>query len=194
MISSQKIRSALESMLYVWGRPLPAKDAGEVLGLTEEETRRYFDQLQEEYEREERGLRIRKIGNSYQFVTPEENSEYIRILATPVKVKKLSQAALEVLAVIAYRQPVTKGVIDQIRGVKCDRVVEGLVDKGLVTARGRSDGPGRPALYVTTERFLEYMGFSSLDDLPDIQDIENAAEQEEMEEEQLSLAIVQEEI
>ena len=89
-----------------------------------------------------------------------------------MKVKKLSQAALEVLAIIAYKQPVTKAEIDSIRGIKSDRVLEGLTTKGLVKNLGRSEAVGRPVLYGTTEEFLKNFGFSSLRELPDIEDIE----------------------
>jgi segregation and condensation protein B len=95
-------------------------------------------------------------------------------LCTPVKEKRLSQAALEVLAIIAYRQPVSKGEIDVIRGVKCERVVEGLMKKDLVCEVGRSNAIGRPILYGTTKSFLRYFDFESLRDLPEIEDIEDA--------------------
>lgn len=166
--SREIIKSALESMLYVWGRPLPARDAAKVFGLTEDEAVQLFLDLQKEYEDRDSGIRIRRIRNSFQFITAPENAEFVRRLCTPVKEKRLSQASLEVLAVIAYLQPVTRGRIDQIRGVKCDRVVEGLIDKGLVESRGRSSGVGRPILYGTTDKFLEQLGLESLDDLPEI--------------------------
>ncbi len=162
------IKSALESMLYIWGRPLRAGDAAKVFGLTEEEAISLFLELQKEYEARDSGIRIRRIENAFQFITAPENAEFIRRFCTPVKEKRLTQASLEVLAIIAYLQPVTKGRIDQIRGIKCDRVVEGLMEKGLVETRGRSSGVGRPILYGTTESFLEYLGLESLDDLPEI--------------------------
>lgn len=166
--SREIIKSALESMLYVWGRPLPAGDAARVFGLKEEEAVSLFLELQKEYEARDSGIRIRRIRNSFQYITAPENAEFVRRLCTPVKEKRLTQASLEVLAIIAYLQPVTKGRIDQIRGIKCDRVVEGLMEKGLVESRGRSSGVGRPILYGTTDSFLEYLGLESLDELPEI--------------------------
>ena len=159
-------------MLFVWGDLLSAKEASEVFGISEKEAIGCFEELALEYRQEGRGIRIRRVGKSFQFITLGDNEEFVRKLCTPVKVKKLSRAALEVLAIIAYKQPVTKGEIDAIRGIKCDRVIEGLSKKGLVKALGRSDAVGRPVLYGTTEEFLKNFGFSSLKELPDIEDIE----------------------
>ena len=129
-------------------------------------------ELQEEYERQQRGIRIREVNKSFQFVTCEENIEYIERLCTPIKHKKLSQSALEVLAIIAYKQPVTKGEIESIRGIRCDRVIDGLEKKELITEVGRSSGIGRPILYGTTDVFLKNFGFTNLKELPDIEEIE----------------------
>ncbi len=194
MTSKKVIKSAFESMMFVWGQLLPAKDAAEIFNISEEEAIACFTELQEEYEQEGRGIRIRRVGKSFQFVTQGENEEFVRRLCTPVKVKKLSQAALEVLAIIAYKQPVTKGEIDAIRGIKCDRVVEGLLKKDLIRDRGRSDAVGRPILYGTTETFLKNFGFESLKELPDIENIEgligeNSEEEYEEESRQIRLEI-----
>ncbi|MBQ1471444.1 SMC-Scp complex subunit ScpB [Eubacterium sp. AB3007] len=182
MTSRKVIKSAFESMLFVWGQLLPAKDAAEVFDISEADAIGIFQELQEEYEQERRGIRIRRVGKAFQFVTYGENEEFVRRLCTPVKIKRLSQAALEVLAIIAYKQPVTKGEIDAIRGVRCDRVVEGLVTKGLVRDRGRSEAVGRPILYGTTDEFLKHFGFESLKDLPEIEDIEEVIGMDEPEE------------
>ena len=182
MTSRKVIKSAFESMLFVWGQLLPAKDAAEVFDISEADAIGIFQELKEEYEQERRGIRIRRVGKAFQFVTYGENEEFVRRLCTPVKIKRLSQAALEVLAIIAYKQPVTKGEIDAIRGVRCDRVVEGLVTKGLVRDRGRSEAVGRPILYGTTDEFLKHFGFESLKDLPEIEDIEEVIGMDEPEE------------
>ena len=129
---------------------------------------------------------IREIEQSFQFCTVPKNSEYIQRFCTPVREKKLSQSALEVLAIIAYKQPVTRAEIDAIRGIKCDRVIEGLAKKELVEEKGRSHGIGRPILYGTTKLFLEKFGFSSLKDLPEIEEIETLLGEEDSEEEALS--------
>lgn len=173
MGNSKMIKSALESMLFVWGRLLPAKEAAAALDIEEKEAAGYLEELMGEYADRGGGIRIRRVNKSFQFVTCGENEEFIKRLCTPVKVKKLSQAALEVLAIIAYKQPVTKAEIDSVRGIKSDRVIEGLTGKGLVKSLGRSDAVGRPVLYGTTEEFLKNFGFSSLKELPEIDDIES---------------------
>ena len=119
------------------------------------------------------------MNKSFQFVTCEENIEYIERLCTPIKHKKLSQSALEVLAIIAYKQPVTKGEIESIRGIRCDRVIDGLEKKELITEVGRSSGIGRPILYGTTDVFLKNFGFTNLKELPDIEEIEEIMGAEE---------------
>ena len=173
MSSKKAIKSAFESMKFTWGEPLDAKTAADVFNITKQEAIDYFTELQQEYEQEGRGIVIRRINQSFQFVTREENADYIRRLCTPVKIRRLSQSALEVLAIIAYKQPVTKGEIEAIRGIRCDRVVDGLMKKDLICEKGRADSVGRPILYGTTDTFLQNFGFSSIKDLPEIDDIES---------------------
>ena len=166
------MKSAFESMMFVWGEPLDVKAAADVFDITKQEAYDLFKELQEEYEQEGRGIVIREINKTFQFVTREENADYIERLCTPVKARRLSQSALEVLAIVAYKQPVTKGEIEAIRGIKCDRVMEGLMKKDLVCEKGRSEAVGRPILYGTTDTFLKNFGFSSLKELPPIDDVE----------------------
>ncbi|MDO5414051.1 MAG: SMC-Scp complex subunit ScpB [Bacillota bacterium] len=172
MASKKTIKSAIESMMFVWGKPLDIKDVAEIFNIDKKEIYSYFKELQEEYEQEGRGIVIREVNKSFQFVTRKENLDYIERLCTPVKHKRLSQSALEVLAIVAYKQPVTKGEIEAIRGIKCDRVIEGLTKKNLVAEVGRSDAVGRPILYGTTDEFLKQFGFETLKELPSIEDIE----------------------
>lgn len=181
MLDRKSIKSAFESMLYVWGQPLAAKDAAEAVDISKKDAISLFEELADEYDKEGRGIMIRRINESFQFVTREENADIVKRLCTPVKVRRLSQAALEVLAIIAYRQPVTKGEIDSIRGVKCDRVIDGLQSKDLICEKGRSDAVGRPILYATTDTFLKNFGFASLDELPEIEDLEGVLDVEEEE-------------
>ena len=174
MASKKTIKSAFESMMFTWGEPLDAKTAADVFDITKNEAYECFKELQTEYEQEGRGIVIREVNGAFQFVTREENADYIERLCTPVKAKRLSQSALEVLAIVAYKQPVTKGEIEAIRGIKCDRVMEGLMNKNLVEAVGRSEAVGRPVLYGTTDTFLKNFGFASIKELPEIDDIESA--------------------
>lgn len=172
-MTKEKIRSVLESLMFVMGEPVPAKTAAELLNEPTADIVKIFRDLAEEYEERGSGLRIREMDKCFQLCTSAENDDYIRMLCTPVKERRLSQSSLEVLAIIAYKQPVTKAQIDAVRGIRCDRVLESLMRRELVEERGRSSGIGRPYLYGTTRRFLELFGFESLDDLPLIEDIDS---------------------
>jgi segregation and condensation protein B len=180
MATEKTIKSAFESMMFVWGEPLEAKVAAAAMNITKGEAAELFHQLQKEYDERESGIRIREINGSFQFITDESNFDYIRSIVTPARERKLSQAALETLAIVAYRQPVTKSEIDSIRGIKSERVLEGLAGKGLVEERGRSSAVGRPILYGTTDAFLAYLDLKDLKELPEIDDVEEAIRFEEM--------------
>ena len=173
MASRKTIKSAIESMMFVWGDPLDIREVAEIFNVDRNEIYDMCKELQAEYENEGRGIVIREVNKSFQFVTRAENLGYIERLCTPVKYRKLSQSALEVLALVAYKQPVTKGEIEAIRGIRCDRVMDGLIKKELVCEKGRADTVGRPILYGTTDVFLKNFGFSSIKDLPEIEDIES---------------------
>lgn len=176
---NKTIKSAIESMMFVWGEPLSIKDIADVFNMDKKDIYECCKQLQDEYEREGRGIVIREVNNSFQFVTRKENRDYIERLCTPVRRRRLSQSALETLAIVAYRQPVTKGEIEAIRGIRCDRVIDGLVSKNLVTQVGRAETVGRPMLYGTTDEFLKQFEFETLKDLPLIEDIEGAIFEDE---------------
>ena len=179
MYSNKTMKSALETMMFIWGEPLEVKDAAEVLEADKNVIRGLFRELQAEYEQEGRGIRIREVDDAFGFVTLAENDIFLKKLCTPVRVRRLSQAALEVLAIIAYRQPVTRSEIDSIRGIKSERVIDGLIDKDLVEISGRSEGVGRPLLYRTTKEFLKKFGFSSLKDLPEVPEYEEMRRERE---------------
>ena len=171
-MASKTIKSAIESMMFVWGEPLSIKDMSDIFNVDKKEIYEACKELQEEYEQEGRGIVIREVNKNFQFVTRKENLGYIERLCTPVRRRRLSQSALETLAIIAYKQPVTKGEIEAVRGIKCDRVLEGLMAKGLVTIVGRAETVGRPNIYGTTNEFLKQFEFESLKDLPKIEDLE----------------------
>ena len=177
MAGSKTIKSAIESMMFVWGDPLDIKEVADIFNVDKREIYDLCKELQAEYEQEGRGIVIREVNKCFQFVTRPENIGYIERLCTPVKHKRLSQSALEVLAIIAYKQPVTKGEIEAVRGIKCDRVIEGLMKKELVAQLGRSDAVGRPMLYGTTDQLLMEFGFETLKDLPEIEDIEGVLDE-----------------
>ena len=178
-MSNKTIKSAIESMMFVWGEPLHIKEIADIFNVDKKEIYDCCKELQEEYEQEGRGIVIREVNKSFQFVTRKENIDYIERLCTPTRRRRLSQSALETLAIVAYKQPVTKGEIEAIRGIRCDRVMDGLAAKSLVAPVGRAETVGRPILYGTTDEFLKQFEFESLKDLPPIEDIEGVIFEDE---------------
>ena len=178
-MTKEKIKSVLESLMFVMGEPLEAKTAAELFEMPTADILKIFRELASDYEERGSGLIIREMDKAFQLCTNPENDDYIRILCTPVKEKKLSQSALEVLAIIAYKQPVTKSQIDAIRGIRSDRVLESLMKRDLIKELGRSDSVGRPYLYGTTRQFLELFGFESLAELPEIEDADSLVLEDE---------------
>lgn len=178
-MSNKTIKSAIESMMFVWGEPLHIKEIADIFNVDKKEIYDCCKELQEEYEQEGRGIVIREVNKSFQFVTRKENIDYIERLCTPTRRRRLSQSALETLAIVAYKQPVTKGEIEAIRGIRCDRVMDGLAAKNLVAPVGRAETVGRPILYGTTDEFLKQFEFESLKDLPPIEDIEGVIFEDE---------------
>ena len=166
-------------MMFVWGEPLHIKEIADIFNVDKKEIYDCCKELQEEYEQEGRGIVIREVNKSFQFVTRKENIDYIERLCTPTRRRRLSQSALETLAIVAYKQPVTKGEIEAIRGIRCDRVMDGLAAKNLVAPVGRAETVGRPILYGTTDEFLKQFEFESLKDLPPIEDIEGVIFEDE---------------
>jgi len=176
MQKKERIKSAFESIMFIFGEPIDVKVAAAAVGVDKGEALECFRELVSEYESRNGGIRVRETDGRFGFVTYEENFDYIRAITTPAKERRLSQAALETLAIVAYKQPVTKSEIDSIRGIKSDRVIEGLVLKELIEDRGRSNAIGRPTLYGTTKKFLEYFDLKDLGELPTLDDeeLENA--------------------
>ena len=178
---------AFEAVLFSGGEPLSIERFSQVFDITPETVTEVMDQLSAQLDKNSRGIKLLRMENTYQLATKEAYAEYIK---KPFDIKRrtpLSPAALEVLAVIAYNQPVTKSFIEQVRGVDCSGVVTTLVEKGLVEERGRLELPGRPLLYGTTKNFLRCFSMSDLSELPPLPKNENAenrvAEQLPLEEE-----------
>jgi segregation and condensation protein B len=154
---------ALEALLFATPEPLSDKEIAKIIG-----------HLNDKYTQWGRSFRIEKFGSRYRYYTIADFDKYIGRLAEIPRPVKLSRAALEVLSIVAYKQPAIKAEIERIRGINSDGVIRTLIDKNLVEAAGRSDGPGRPVLYRTTQEFLEFFGISDLSELPEpeISDIE----------------------
>lgn len=181
-----KNKAVLEGLLFVVGEDgLTLDQIEEVLGLKEEEVKEVVNELKHSYESEDRGLRIDFLGNRLKLTTKFEHREYYQKLLENPETNTLSQAALETLAIIAYNEPITRMQIDKLRGVGSSQMIRKLVAKGLVKESGRSDLPGRPILYETTNDFLDYFGLSNIKELPDMEKYIEASEAEIEEEKDL---------
>ena len=162
--------SIIESLLFVAGDSLKLTDISSILECSAPFTKELINELKEKYEDESRGIKIIVVNDEYQFVTKPCNSEFIQKLLKTNTRQSLSQASLETLAIIAYKQPITRVEIEEIRGVKSDRAVYTLSDKKLVEESGRKNVPGRPIIYITTDEFLKHFDFHSLDEMPSFED------------------------
>lgn len=168
MENKNNVLARLEAMLFACGDPVEAARLADVLELDVESVTKMLASLGDAYEERESGLRLIRIDGKYQLCTREEYGQDVRKLLEIKKNTPLSQAAFEVLAIIAYNKTVTKSFIEQIRGVDCSGSISNLVQKGLIEEKGRLDLPGRPLVYGTTDRFLRCFSISSLDELPDL--------------------------
>jgi len=169
----------LEGLLYVQGdEGLSINQVMSILSLTESDAKELIYRLKNKYENEDRGLRINYLGNTFKLTTKQEHKEYYEKLLDNPDNGLLSQTALETLAIIAYNEPITRAQIDEMRGVDSIYIIRKLLAKGLIKESGRSELPGRPILYKTTDDFLDYFGLSSKDELPDIEQIEAEEEVE----------------
>ncbi|MDI3256182.1 MAG: SMC-Scp complex subunit ScpB [Kyrpidia sp.] len=159
--------AVIEGLLFAAGEEgLSARQLAEYTGLSVEEVHDRCEDLRHRLRESGRGIQVRKIQDTYQLTTIPEHAPYLEKLSEIPRLPPLSQAALETLAIIAYRQPVTRMDIEEIRGVRSDRALATLLGRGLIRETGRADAPGRPILYGTTTYFLEYFGIETLDDLP----------------------------
>ena len=175
-------KAILEGLLFVVGEDgLNIDQIKDVLQIEEEEAKQLILDLKEDYNNDNRGLRIDFLGNKIKLTTKPEHKEYYQRLLENPETNALSQASLETLAIIAYNQPVTRMQVDELRGVSTGQMIRKLVAKGFIKEGGRSNLPGRPILYETTNEFLDYFGLSSIEDLPDMRDFITTTETEEEE-------------
>lgn len=163
----------IEGLLYVQGDlGLTINQIEDILEIPEEEAKRLVLNLKNYYEENSRGLRINYLGNTIKLTTKEEHQKYYQKLLESPSSNNLSESALEVLAIIAYNEPITRGDLEKLRGVDSTYVLRRLLAKGLIKECGKSDLPGRPILYKTTDDFLDYFGLASIKDLPNIELLE----------------------
>lgn len=170
-MEKRDIRAGIEAVLFASGSPVPVGALCEAMGLTELELMPVLDELISELRFERRGVQILRIEESVQMATNPEFGDLVQAVLAPRRSRPLSQSALETLSVIAYRQPVTRREIEEIRGVSSDYSLEVLLKRGLIAEAGCADRLGRPVLFATTEEFLRCFGLESLEQLPRLEEI-----------------------
>jgi segregation and condensation protein B len=164
-----RLVTAAESVLFVAGRPLEYTELRKLLDTDDTRLTRVLDTLSAQLENQGRGVRVQRLGSQVQLVTAPENARYIAALLGLPMTAKLTTAAMETLAVISYRQPMTRAQIEAVRGVNSDRALASLIQHGLVAEVGRAQTVGRPALFATTAEFLQQFGLTSLTELPHVE-------------------------
>jgi len=177
------LKQHIESLIFTTEQPITVKEIRNCLkevferSFKEKEVLEVIEQLQQQYQQEQYSFEILEIGGGYQFLTKgiyhKTVGQYLKITTK----KKLSRSALETLSIIAYKQPTIKSEVEKIRGVSCDYAIQKLLEKELIAIVGRSDGPGRPLLYGTSDKFMDYFGLKSINDLPKPKDFKDPDEQ-----------------
>lgn len=168
----EELRGILEALLLVSGEPLSVETVAGICEVSEAEVRAALDELQQEYRRQERGFQLREIAGGYRLHTHPAYAEHVERLAMKGRRNRLTRAAIETLAIVAYLQPITRAQIANLRGVQGESLVKMLEELGLVRETGKENAPGGPALYGTTGAFLERFGLNALDELPPLEDFE----------------------
>ncbi len=181
LTSEQELKQAIEAILYAAGYPMRYDKLGELLGLSTKDIKTMVRSMAEHFALEDthHGIQLLLYPTTCQLATKERYAPYIREALGIRRGGNLSASSMEVLAVVAYNQPVTRSYIDLVRGVDSSYAVNSLLDKGLIEAAGRLDAPGRPMLYVTTDKFLRVFGLNALDELPETEALSVAAAQAE---------------
>ncbi len=178
-MNEEQIKSIIEALLFSWSDPLSLKDIAKVLELDDKRVTEILKEMMDDFNYNRRGIQIIKMNDHYQLATKPEHYDYVKKLLEPKQNKGLTQAALETLAIIAYKQPIPKGEIEGIRGVKCDKAIATLVEKDLIEEKGRLEKTGRPILYGTSLNFLKTLGLNSLKELPPISEFQLLSEDDD---------------
>lgn len=179
--------SIIEALIFASDEPITVSEIikaikeidGDYVKISSEDVENAVNELNEKYSSNELSINIIKISNGLTFATKPEYAKYVSYLSTEKSKRRLSQAALETLAIVAYKQPITKPEIETIRGVNSDYMIGTLLDKGLITIKGRAETVGRPLLYITTDDFLKYFGLYKINELPKPREIEEIMQDEE---------------
>jgi len=185
-LSTDGIKNIIESIIFASDEEIPLKEIIEILDsfkieIKANEIEECIKDLNSEYENNNNSFEIIKIAGGFQFSTRKKFAHFVGKLYTETQKKKLSSSAIETLAIIAYKQPITRSDIEFVRGVNVDYIVNSLLERDLITIKGRADGPGRPILYGTTANFLKVIGLNSLDDLPKLKEINDMLKNEKIE-------------
>lgn len=179
MLFSEETKAAIESLLFITNEPLALEQLAQLTDIELDEAAELVTELCEEYDRQSHGIFIKEAAGGYMMATKTTCGSYVEKLYKP-HLQNLSSAGLETLAIIAYKQPITRGEIELLRGVKVDKIMQNLTTKQLIEEQGRKDAPGRPILYGTTKQFLQYFGLNSLSDLPQAEDLPQNFSTEEL--------------
>ena len=172
--------AAIEAIMFAAGYPMKYDKLAEVLNITPSEVKRYVSELSEKYNDDEHGIMVLMFAETCQFCTKEAHMPLIKEALGIKRGGNLSNSSMEVLAIVAYNQPVTRSFVDLVRGVDSNYAMNSLIDKALIEACGRLDAPGRPMLYGTTDKFLRVFGISSINELPEIEVLRASEEQMEI--------------
>ena len=166
----EDIKNIIEAIMFAYSEPITIKELNNSINeeLSPKEIELMLNALIQEYKDNNRGVQIIKLQDKYQMCTNKEYSDFVKNILEPKKKKTLSQATLETLTIIAYKQPVTKVEVEEIRGVKCDRAIQNLLESELIYEAGRLDKIGKPMVYKTTSEFLRLLSIEKLEDLPPI--------------------------
>lgn len=176
-----ELLGVLEGILFVVGdEGINLSTLCDILDISETEAKELLLKLKKSYDEKDRGIRISYLGDAFKLTTKVEHKKYYEKLVVNPETNSLSQAALEVLAIVAYNQPITRIEIDELRGVGCSHIIRKLIAKGLLKESGKSKLPGRPNLYKTTSEFLDYFGLATIDDLPKINKNTDSIEEKEL--------------
>ena len=171
------LKGRIEAILFVAGEAVSIRDLAKALQTGEADIRKELNAIRDEYDYNQRGFLLKRFGEKVQLATRPLYAQDVLRMLQPVQQQSLSQAAMETLAVVAYKQPVTRAEVEQVRGVKCDYSLQSLINKGLIRETGRKDTIGRPILFGTTDEFLSHFGLEGLEFLPPLP--ENPAENDE---------------
>jgi len=171
----EEIKSIIEAVMFAYSEPISIEELNNIINeeLSRKEIELMLNSLMDEYRENSRGIQIIKLEDKYQMTTNKDYSDFIKKVLEPKKKKSLSQATLETLTIIAYKQPITKVEVEDIRGVKCDRAIQTLLENELIKEAGRLERIGKPIIYKTTNEFLKLLSIETLEDLPPLENYED---------------------